>query len=81
MKRIVCTIASGFALGFLLCFILNNMSYFQRETNIHSGQNSTFGDAIFVNNVQKNVSEDDGGFFIPSPHVEENIIEDEMQDV
>ena len=81
MKRIIYTITLGFSLGIFTCCFLNYITNPHNEDNNRQHKNSSIDGSIFLSNAQKNVSEDDGGFFIPSPHVEESIIEGELQNV
>lgn len=82
MKSIIYTITFGFSLGVFTCYFLNCMNKPYAVTNNNQQHESSRMDgSIFLSNGQKNVSEDDGGFFTPSPHVEESVIEDELQNV
>jgi hypothetical protein len=83
MKRIIYTITFGFSLGIFTCYFLNyiNNPYSEGENNNPQHRSSSIDGPVFLSNAQKNVSEDDGGFFTPSPHVEESVIEDELQNV
>ncbi len=83
VKKIIYTTTLGFSLGIFTCYFLNfiNDSDVQHKNVNYQHKSNSINTSIFLSNAQKNVSEDDGGFFTPSPHVEESIIENDFQDV
>jgi hypothetical protein len=78
VRREIYTVTLGFSLGIFTCYFSNYISDSHSE-NLDK-INSADG-ALFLSNVQTNVSEDDGGFFTPSPQVVESIIVDDFQDI
>ena len=83
MRRIIYTATLGFSLGIFTCYFLNfiNDSCIENKNVNFQHKSDRVNTSILLSSSQKNVSEDDGGFFTPSPHVEESVIEDDFQDV
>lgn len=83
MKRIIYTISFGFSLGVFSFYFLNyiNNQYSENANNNRQNKSSSINGVVFLRNTQKNISEDDGEFFTPSPHAEESVVEDELQNI
>ena len=83
MKKNIYTTTLGFSFGIFTCNFMNYINDFQNENmnsiSVHPRNSVDAG--VFLSNVQKNVSEEDGGFFTPSPQVEESIIVEDFQDI
>ena len=75
MKKIIYTTTLGFLLGVFTCNFMN----YTNAISVHPRNCVEAG--VFLSNVQTNVSEDDGGFFTPSPQIDESIIADDFQDI
>ena len=74
MKKIIYTVSFGFSLGVFTCYFLNYI-------NNHQDKSSSIDGTIFLRNAQKNISGDDGEFFTPSPHAEQSVVEDGLQNI
>lgn len=83
VRRGMYTIILGFSLGIFACYFSKySNELLIKYMNVNSLRERNSADVrVFLSNVQTNVSEDDGGFFTPSPQVEESIIENDFQDI